>query len=45
MFEFIVVLLNGCISYEDLGLWDDKYVVLLKKIVDVVYKYGVKIGV
>lgn len=45
MLESTAVLPNGRISYEDLGLWDDKHIEPLKKIVDEVHKYGAKIGV
>lgn len=45
MLESTAVQPNGRISYEDLGLWDDKHIEPLKKIVDAVHSYGAKIGV
>lgn len=45
MVESTAVLPNGRITYEDLGIWDDKHVESLKRIVDEVHRYGAKIGI
>lgn len=45
MIESTAVLPEGRISMEDLGLWDDSHIAPLKKIVDAVHSYGVKIGI
>lgn len=36
---------EGRISPEDLGIWDDKHIPGLKRIVDLVHHYGTKMGV
>ncbi|CAG8465834.1 1886_t:CDS:2 [Ambispora gerdemannii] len=42
--EATAVLPNGRISTEDSGIWDDKHVGPLKRVVDFVHSQGVKIG-
>lgn len=43
--ESTAVMDNGQISKDDLGIWDDKFIPGLKKLVKSVHKYGSKIGI
>ncbi|KAG9290469.1 hypothetical protein G9A89_002444 [Geosiphon pyriformis] len=45
MVEATAVTPEGRISPEDSGIWDDKHVAPLKRIVDLVHSQGVKIGI